>query len=136
MKRLLLVFPLLASSCLLSRTMENEALSPAKIAQLQPGVTTAQQALDLLGAPNDVVQLHENSAWLYQYTKTKTAGVLLILVGLVNTDLRSDRLWLFFDKNGKLLHAGSTLAANKTSYAMPWSSTSADDIDDPTPGQR
>lgn len=117
----ILVSASLLSSCVLYRGDTNEPLSAAAIAQLKPGVTTAQQALDLLGAPNDVIQLGERSAWYYEHLSSKTAGFWALVVVLSSTDARTDRLWLFFDKAGTLQHAGSTLSAGRTGFALPWS---------------
>ncbi|MCA8972746.1 MAG: outer membrane protein assembly factor BamE [Planctomycetes bacterium] len=117
----LCVAALLLSSCILYRNDKNEPLDAPSIARLVPGTTTAQQALDLLGAPNDVIQLGNRSAWYYEYAQSKTAGFWALLVVLSGTDTRTDRLWLFFDENGILRHSGSTLAANRAGYSLPWS---------------
>lgn len=117
----LFLVPALLSSCVLYRGDTNEALSPKAIAGLQVGSTSAQQALDLLGAPNDVVQIGRGSAWYYEHTTSKTAGFWALLLVLSATDTRTDRLWLFFDEAGTLRHAGSTLAAGRTGFSLPWS---------------
>lgn len=109
-------------SCFLSRRTENEPLSYASTDGLQPGVTTAREVVDRLGAPVDVVQLGKRTAYQYRYTKTKSAGLLLLIVGLFNEDTRSDRLWVFFDESEKLTHFGSSLEAHHAQYAMPWNS--------------
>ncbi len=112
---------LLASSCILYRNDKNEPLDGAAIEGLANGSTTAQQALDLLGAPNDVIQLGNRSAWYYEFSKSKTAGIWLLLVVISGTDTRTDRLWLFFDENGILRHHGATLAAGRAGFSLPWS---------------
>ena len=113
-------------SCFLSRQTQNEPLAYASIETLQPGTTTARQVVETLGAPVDIVQLGRRSAYLYRHTKTKRAGLLLLVVGLFNEDTRQDRLWVFFDENNVLTHYGSDLQSHHTQYAMPWN-----DIHDP-----
>lgn len=119
-RTLCLLSLLFLPSCFLSRQTENEPLSFAATEGLQPGTTTARQVVDRLGAPNDVVQLGKRTAYHYRYTKTKRAGLLLLVVGLFNEDTRSDRLWVFFDENEVLTHFGSSLQGHHTQYAMPW----------------
>lgn len=117
----LLLCTVLSTSCLLYRNDKNEPLDAQTLAQLRPGSTTAQQALLLLGAPNDVVQLGSRSAWFYEHVRSKTGGFWALVIVLSATDSRSDRLWLFFDENNILTHAGSTLSADRTGFSLPWS---------------
>jgi outer membrane protein assembly factor BamE (lipoprotein component of BamABCDE complex) len=121
MKTPVLALPFLfLTACFVGRTSDNEPLNRAAVAELKPGATTAREVVDILGAPADVVQLGRRSAYLYRHTVEKKAGLLLILVGLYNEDVRSDRLWVFFDEHGVLTHHGATLAAERAQRAMPW----------------
>ena len=122
MKRLALLFlcvPL--AGCFLTRDTTNVPLEPERIARLEPGVTTATQALELLGGPVEVVQLGRRSAWLYEHQRTKRSGLFLFVFTALNTDTQQDRLWLFFDENDVLRHAGATLDAKSAEWVMPWS---------------
>ena len=114
----LVLLPLTA--CVLTRDVVNEPLQPERVALLEPGKSTADDVLRVLGAPSDVVQLGKRSAWRYDHTVSKRAGLLFIVVGFLNVDTQQDRVWLFFDENDRLLHAGATLTANNAAYAMPW----------------
>ena len=121
MKHALLALPLLfASACAVARSTDNEPLAPERLAQLTPGTSTAKDVVAVLGAPVDVVQLGKRSAYLYQYTATKRAGLWLVIVGLYNVDTRSDRAWVFFDENQVLTHVGATLAGDEVEYALPF----------------
>ena len=110
----------LLPGCFVSRTLVNEPIEPASVGQLVPGTTTADEVLALLGAPTDVIQLGKRSAWRYDHLVSKTAGLWLILVGVLNVDTQSDRVWLFFDENDVLKHAGSTLKSHTAEYSFPW----------------
>lgn len=110
----------LLPSCFLARTTTNEPLVAARLETLKPGTTTAQQVLDHLGAPHDVVQLGKRSAWRYDHVNSKRAGFTVIVLTLLNEDSRSDRTWLFFDENLVLIAAGSTLEAQASEFSMPW----------------
>lgn len=120
LRPLALVALSLLSSCFVGRATVNDPLDAAALAKLQPGVTTAQQAVTMLGAPTDVVQLGKRFAYRYDHTVQKQAGTWLLVIALLNTDSRQDRAWLFFDENGTLSHVGSTLTAHHPQYSFPW----------------
>lgn len=123
MRHVLLLSPvvaLLASGCFVSRGTTNEPLVRARIDELAPGRSTAAQAVESLGAPSEIVQLGERSAYRYDYTVAKQAGLTLIVITFLNNDTRQDRAWLFFDERSVLTHVGATLEADDTEYALPW----------------
>lgn len=111
---------LLLPSCFISRHSHSEPINPAGIASLTPGRSTARECVKVLGAPSDVVQLGKRFAYRYDHTIEKGAGLFLVVVALFNEDARQDRVWLFFDENAVLSHVGSTFAADRTEYSMPW----------------
>ncbi|MEZ5964197.1 MAG: hypothetical protein R3F56_10165 [Planctomycetota bacterium] len=113
--------PLLLASCFVSRDAVSEPLDHQIVARLQPGVTTAAEAVRLLGAPSHVVELHDRSAYYYEAKISKDAAFSIILLTFSNTDTRTDRLWLFFDASDRLTHVASTLGVHRARYAMPWS---------------
>lgn len=110
----------LLGGCALFRSNRNDPLDPAAIAQLEPGTTTARRAVELLGAPAQVVQLGDRSAYRYDHEVTKGAGLLLVLLIVGNVDTREDRTWLFFDDDDVLSHVATSLEAHRAQYAMPW----------------
>jgi len=116
-----LVALLLLPSCLLGRNHVNQPLDASAYAALEPGVTTAAEVAERMGAPVDVVELGFGSAWRYEYVRSKRTGVFLLLVGLLNDDTQSDRAWLFFDDTGLLTHAAATFEAGEAAWEMPWS---------------
>lgn len=117
----LLLIAWLASSCFLSRRTTHEPLDAARIAELVPGHSTAKDVVELLGAPTEVVQLGKRSAYRFDATVAKDAGLWLLILGLYDSDTRSDRLWVFFDEHEVLTHVGATLSADHADYSLPWS---------------
>jgi outer membrane protein assembly factor BamE (lipoprotein component of BamABCDE complex) len=107
-------------ACVVGYSSTNEPLDPELVQKLVPGKTTAKEVVELLGAPTEVVQLGRSSAYRYDHTVTKAAGLILVVVILGNLDSRADRLWVFFDEHAVLTHLGSTFASHHTQYAMPW----------------
>jgi hypothetical protein len=120
--RSLAFVPLLAalSGCLIDRSTVNEPIEAGLVAQLQPGHTTASEAVNLLGAPAEVVQLGRRSAYRYQFENSKSAALFLIVVNLMSSDSRADRVWLFFGEDDVLTHVGSTFESKDARYALPW----------------
>ena len=113
----LLCLPLL-TSCVLSESKSHAPLDGERVAAIRPGESTVQDVLDLLGAPNEVVQLGRRSAFRYDHTVEKQAGLFLIVVGLRGVDTQQDRAWVFFDEAGVVSHAGATLQAGDAEFQL------------------
>jgi len=109
----------LAPGCFFNRSHLNRPLSPVDVAKLEPGQSTADDVARVLGAPTDVVQLGQRSAWRYDHTREKTAGLWLGVVMLIGAESQQDRVWAFFDEEGTLTHLGATLDADRAKYAVP-----------------
>lgn len=109
----------IAPSCWMSKSSTNEPLELRLIQTIKPGMSAAE-VVRLLGAPAFVVELEPRKAYLYEHNNSKTAGLMLVVLVLSNTDTRSDRAWVFFDENDKVTHIGATLASARAEYAMPW----------------
>jgi len=109
----------IAPSCWMSRSSTNEPLDLRLIQAVKPGMS-ATEVVRLLGAPSFVVELEPRKAYLYEHDNSKTAGLWLVLFLFANTDVRSDRTWIFFDENDKVTHIGKTLAADRAEYSLPW----------------
>ena len=108
------------SSCFVTRQTVNVPLEEQKLDSLVPGQTTASEVAELMGGPNEVVQLAYRSAWRYDYQVMKRSGLVLILVNFLNEDLHEDRAWVFFDKDDVMTHMGKTLQSDLSEFAMPW----------------
>ncbi|WP_145186141.1 hypothetical protein [Planctomycetes bacterium Pla163] len=112
---------LLFSSCFLSRGHQNLPLAAEAYASLRPGESTAIDATEVLGAPSEVVELGNGSAWRYEYAQVKRTGLFLLVFGFLNEDTQSDRIWLFFDADGTLVNAAATFEAERAEWESPWS---------------
>lgn len=113
----------LVPGCFISRSTINEPMRKHALEAFVPGQTTAKEVVEALGAPAEVVQLGNRSAYRYEFAVTKTAGFSIIVLTFVNDDMCSDRVWLFFDGKDVLTHAGSTFQAKDTRFEMPWQDT-------------
>jgi outer membrane protein assembly factor BamE (lipoprotein component of BamABCDE complex) len=109
-----------SSSCFLSRVDIQQPISSEVVTALEPGVHTAADVVERLGAPSEVVQLGHRSAYRYEYQRNKTTGMFLFVVGLRGVDQRSDRVWVFFDKEDRLTHVAATFEADNTEFELPF----------------
>jgi len=111
---------LLTPSCFISRTRVNKPVDSFAYGLLTPGSSDQDDVLRELGAPGDIVQLGRRTAWRYDHTQSKTATTFLIVLALRNIDTVQDRVWVFFDEDGKLTHIGGTFEADQASYKFPF----------------
>lgn len=132
---------LLLPACAFARQDVNEPLDAELIRTLQPGKTSAREVVERLGAPTEVVQLGRRTAYRYDASTEKSTVLFLLLINFGNQDMRTDRLWVFFDENDVLTHHGAWFGTHRTQYAMPWedvheaSDNEARDADRPGVGQ-
>jgi hypothetical protein len=110
----------LLPACLIDRKATNQPLAAEAVAALEPGTTTATEAVALLGAPLEVVQLGRRSAYRYEFLMSKQAALFLVVIALRGTDTRADRAWLFFDEDDVLTHVATTFEGDDARYALPW----------------
>ena len=122
MRTTLLVLLLLTlPACFVGRSSRNEPLDKLPLDKLEPGKSTAKDAVELLGAPNNVVELDRRSAYYYVFQNKRTTGLsFLLLLTFVNEDTRTDRIWLFFDENQTLTHFGESLEGANVKGGLPW----------------
>ena len=114
----LLLLALLSSSCVMSEMTIGQPLESSAISQLQPNHSSAQDVADLMGAPNQVVELGNKSAWLYEAQKERRAGLFILVFGTYGQDKQFDRCWVFFDENGLLTHIASSLESDRAEYNL------------------
>ena len=69
---------------------------------LEPGKTTRQEVLRLLGPPSQVISLEEETVLYYLFEHSEGEGLILILYNRMKIDTRYDRAILFFDENDVL----------------------------------
>ena len=105
--------------CFFSRSQTNPELSPELASQIIPAQSTAADVTELLGAPNEVVQLGLRTAWRYEHTVEKQSAAFLVFLGLRGVDTQSDRVWVFFDSEGNVTNIGTQFQASEAEYDVP-----------------
>jgi len=114
----LLILTLLCGSCVMSEMTIGQPLGSSAISQLQPNHSSAQDVAALMGAPNQIVELGDKSAWLYEAQKERRAGLFILVFGTYGQDKQFDRCWVFFDENGLLTHIASSLESSTAEYNL------------------
>ncbi|MEM1448405.1 MAG: outer membrane protein assembly factor BamE [Planctomycetota bacterium] len=107
------------SGCFLSRSRDNPVLDRQDVEAIVPGVSTQEHVTQLLGAPNEVVQLGRRSAWRFEHTVQKQTALFLVILSLRGVDTQSDRIWVFFDEEGTVTTVGSMFLAKTAEYDLP-----------------
>jgi hypothetical protein len=113
---------LFLASCGIARMESNDPIDAQIVRTFEPGKTTAREVVEKIGAPTEVVQLGRRSAYRYDASSAKSAGLVLVVFNMFAQDMRTDRLWVFFDEKDVLTHCGATYGTHRTQYALPWES--------------
>ncbi len=113
---------LILASCGIARMESNDPIDAQIVRTFEPGKTTAREVVEKIGAPTEVVQLGRRSAYRYDASSAKSAGLVLVVFNMFAQDMRTDRLWVFFDEKDVLTHCGATYGTHRTQYALPWES--------------
>jgi hypothetical protein len=111
---------LLLTACGIARMESNDPIDATVVRTFEPGRTTARDVVEKLGAPTEVVQLGRRAAYRYDASSSKSAGLVLFVFNMFAQDMRTDRVWVFFDEKDVLTHCGATYGTHRTQYALPW----------------
>lgn len=112
-----LALGLISSSCLLSQSRVNQPI-PLESVEALEGAASAEAVVELLGAPAEVVELGNRTAYRFEFTRTKETGLFLFVFNLSRTQTKSDRIWCFFDQHEQLTHTGTTLEADSVQHKL------------------
>ena len=89
-----------SQGCVVTRANVGEPLHADALAQIQKGVTPMAEVVSLIGAPDRVVKGNDREIFHYYYYDAKSPGLLLLLINLIRLDVKSDNLYVFFNKQG------------------------------------
>jgi outer membrane protein assembly factor BamE (lipoprotein component of BamABCDE complex) len=96
-------------------TFDSEALKSVK-----PGQTTAQEILNLFGAPSQIVKLSNGNAYIYHRSVAKGTVIWLFIISFGNYDTQADQIVFFFDNKDLLTNYGVSLNAKNAEYGLPF----------------
>lgn len=90
------------SACAVTRGNIGDTITPERVATMKKGETTRQEAIATLGAPDRILQINGREVFQYYHYDIKSSSLVLILLNLSRTQIKSDDLYLFFGKDGPL----------------------------------
>jgi len=124
----LFLIPLLlaASGCFFSRSLAEKPIDPALIGLIEPGVSTKEDVVRVLGTPTDILFSNREHdplrvfAYEYTHTVTKSTGFTVILLTFLNSDLKRDHVMVFFDEQGLVSAVGTRFDSSEAAYGLPF----------------
>ena len=123
----------LGAGCFSMRVVAGNEVPAEHIPQIQPGQTTKAEVLDWFGAPEDytdpsglrrvlddgvvlpedVLALPYADVLVFETTRGRVKGVILILFNWFDVHVVSDRLVVFFDDQDRVLYYGYRRGADE-----------------------
>lgn len=90
----------MTQGCVVARGTIGEPLLEEAISSIKKGKSTMAEVVSLIGAPDRIVRGNERDIFHYYYYDGKSKGLLLLLLNFIRMDLKSDNLYVFFNRNG------------------------------------
>lgn len=114
------------SGCVMVNVVGGNEVPEERVAQIRPGETTRSEVLDWFGSPaaftdpsglrillegaevqpEDVLTFPYSDVLVFQLTRAKGRGLLLVLFNYVELRGASDRLVVFFDDQDRVMYYG------------------------------
>lgn len=91
---------LLVQGCAFSRGTLGDDIKAEAVSSIKKGVTTKNEVLALLGAPDRVLPLNGRDVYQYYRYDAKAGSLLLILVNFSRVSVKGDDLFIMMDHNG------------------------------------
>jgi hypothetical protein len=96
----LLAMGLLIQGCAFSRGTLGDGIKTEAISLVQKGTTTKAEVLDLLGAPDRLLQLNGRDVFHYYRYDAKAGSLLLIVLNFTRLSIKSDDVFVVVNRNG------------------------------------
>ena len=91
---------LFAMGCSFSRATLGDELNAGQIATIKKGESTKSEVVTALGAPDRVLQMNGQELFQYYRYDAKASSLLLILVNFARLNIKSDDLYIWFNRDG------------------------------------
>lgn len=97
---LLLLLALLFQGCVVSRGRVGNPMDEASIQKIEKGISLKDFVVSQLGAPDRIIEGNDKEIFHYYYYDGKSPALFLALINVISINVRSDNLYVFFDKQG------------------------------------
>ena len=94
------VAALLLQGCAFSRGTVGDDVKTEMVATIQKGTTTKTEVVNLLGAPDRLLQLNGRDVFHYYRYDAKAGSLLLILLNFTRLSVKSDDVFVIMNRDG------------------------------------
>lgn len=91
---------LLLQGCAFSRGTLGDDVKTEIVAAIQKGTTTKTEVVNLLGAPDRLLQLNGRDVFHYYRYDAKAGSLLLILLNFTRLSVKSDDVFIIMNRDG------------------------------------
>ncbi len=91
---------LLFQGCAFSRGAVGDDVKTEIVAAIQKGTTTKTEVVNLLGAPDRLLQLNGRDVFHYYRYDAKAGSLLLILLNFTRLSVKSDDVFIIVNRDG------------------------------------
>ncbi|MEK7235691.1 MAG: outer membrane protein assembly factor BamE [Nitrospirota bacterium] len=96
----IIIVLVLTQGCVVSRGTIGEPIQEDALSRIKKGTTTMAEVVSAIGAPDRIVRGNDREIFHYYYYDAKSPALLLLLLNFIRMDIKSDNLYVFFNKNG------------------------------------
>ncbi|RPH77425.1 MAG: outer membrane protein assembly factor BamE [Nitrospiraceae bacterium] len=90
----------LLQGCVVTRGTVGEPFQEEAVSAIKKGTTTMAEVVSLIGAPDRIVRGNDREIFHYYYYDGKSPAMLLLLLNFIRMDVKSDNLYVFFNRDG------------------------------------
>lgn len=91
---------LLVTGCAFSRGTLGEDIGNDAVDSIKKGVTTKDEVLSLLGAPDRLLDVNNRDVFHYYRYDAKAGSLLLLVVNFTRLSIKSDDLFVILNRDG------------------------------------
>jgi hypothetical protein len=90
----------LLQGCVVTRGTVGEPIQEEAVSAIKKGKTTMAEVVSSIGAPDRIVRGNDREIFHYYYYDGKSPAMMLILLNFIRMDVKSDNLYVFFNRDG------------------------------------
>ena len=90
----------LLQGCVVTRGTVGEPIQEEAVSAIIKGKTTMAEVVSSIGAPDRIVRGNDREIFHYYYYDGKSPAMMLILLNFIRMDVKSDNLYVFFNRAG------------------------------------
>jgi outer membrane protein assembly factor BamE (lipoprotein component of BamABCDE complex) len=95
---IMIVVLFVTQGCVLGRARVGTPISEEGVKEIEKGVSSKEVVVRLLGAPDSITVGNDKEIFHYVYYDAKSPSLLLMLVNIFSVNVKSDNLYVFFNK--------------------------------------